>query len=85
MVMILISIIETSHLKKIVTPLFIVSFYLLTLVPILGVEVKGAKRWLDFYLFRLQPVELFKPFFILVSVKILTLEKLQKLSNKIYF
>ena len=57
----------------------------MTLVPILGVEVKGAKRWLDFYLFRLQPVEILKPFFILVSVKILTLEKLQNSHVKYIF
>ena len=29
--------------------LFIVSFIFLALVPIIGVEVKGAKRWLDLY------------------------------------
>ena len=52
-------------------------FILLILVPIIGVEVKGAKRWLDFYLFRLQPIEILKPFFILMTVKILTFEKLK--------
>jgi cell division protein FtsW len=46
-------------------------------VPVFGVEVKGAKRWLDFYFFRLQPIELLKPFFILTTVKILTSENLQ--------
>ncbi len=85
MVMILISIIETSHLKKIVTPLFIVSFIFLALVPLIGVEVKGAKRWLDFYFFRLQPIELLKPFFILTTVRILTLEKLQNTQIKYFF
>ncbi len=84
-IMIFISILETNFLKKVVVPIFIVSFLLLTLVPILGVEVKGAKRWLDFYLFRLQPVEILKPFFILVSVKILTLEKLQNSHVKYIF
>ena len=84
-IMIFISILETKYLKKVVVPIFIVSFLLLTLVPILGVEVKGAKRWLDFYLFRLQPVEILKPFFILVSVKILTLEKLQNSHVKYIF
>ena len=55
--------------------MFSLSFVLLALVPILGEEVKGAKRWLDFYFFRLQPIELVKPFFILMTAKILTLEK----------
>jgi len=76
-IMFVISAIETSLLKKIVIPLFILFFLLLILVPIIGVEVKGAKRWLNLYLFRLQPIELLKPFFILATVKILTLNKLQ--------
>ena len=76
-IMIIISIIETSVLKKFILPLFATSFILLALVPIIGVEVKGAKRWLDLYFFRLQPIEVLKPFFILASVRILTLEKFQ--------
>lgn len=84
-IMIIVSLIETSFLKKIVIPLFIVSFILLALVPIIGVEVKGAKRWIDFYLFRLQPIELLKPFFILVTVKILTLKKSQNSQIKYLF
>ena len=76
-IMIFISAIETPLLKKFIIPLFIVSFILLALVPIIGIEVKGAKRWIDFYFFRLQPIEVLKPFFILASVKILTLERFQ--------
>ena len=49
----------------------------MALVPIIGVEVKGAKRWLDFYFLRLQPIEILKPFFILMTVKILTFKNLQ--------
>ncbi len=76
-IMILISIIETSLLKKFVIPLFTLSFIFLALVPFIGVEVKGAKRWLDFYFFRLQPIEVLKPFFILATVKILYVERFQ--------
>ena len=83
-IMILISIISTNILKRIIIPLFILSFILLALVPMIGVEVKGAKRWIDFYFFRLQPIEILKPFFILVSVKILTLEKFENSQIK-YF
>ena len=77
LIMILISIIETSLLKKFVIPLFILSFFFLALVPLIGIEVKGAKRWLDFYFFRLQPIEVLKPFFILATVKILYVERFQ--------
>ena len=80
--MIVISIVKTELFIKLTVPLFILSFVLLALVPIIGVEVKGAKRWIDFYLFRLQPIEILKPFFILITVKILTLEKLKNTQIK---
>ena len=83
-IMLIISAMETSLLKKIITPLFILSLLLLVLVPIIGVEVKGAKRWLNLYLFRLQPIEILKPFFILVTVKILTFDKFKNSQIK-YF
>jgi cell division protein FtsW len=73
--MILISSIKTEILINLVVPLFIVTFIFLALVPIIGVEVKGAKRWIDLYFFRLQPIEILKPFFILMTVKILTFER----------
>ena len=76
-IMIVISAIKTEFLIKLVTPFFILSFILLLLVPIIGIEVKGAKRWLDLYLFRLQPIEILKPFFILATAKILSFEKFQ--------
>ena len=83
-IMFFVSFIETSMLKKLIIPTFIITLIFLALVPILGIEVKGAKRWLDFYFFRLQPIEVLKPFFILVTVKIITLEKFKN-SNLNYF
>ena len=85
LIMFIISAIETSLLKKVVVPLFIIFFLLLILVPIVGVEVKGAKRWLDIYFFRLQPIELLKPFFILSTVKILILDKYKNSKKKYFF
>jgi len=56
--------------------LFIISFIFLLLVPIIGTEVKGAKRWLNlFFLPRFQPVELVKPFIIVFIATILSSEK----------
>ena len=68
-----------------IIPLFVILFFSLILVPIIGVEVKGAKRWLDFYFFRLQPIEILKPFFILTTVKILTSNKLKNSQIKYLF
>ena len=84
LIMIVISAIETKLLIKLITPFFIVSFIFLALIPIIGIEVKGAKRWIDLYFFRLQPIEIVKPLFILMTVKILTLEQFQNSQLK-YF
>ena len=84
-IMIFISVINTSLLKKFIVPLFIFSFIFLALVPIIGVEVKGAKRWLDLYFFRLQPIEILKPFFILATVKVLMIKNFQNPQIKYFF
>ena len=56
--------------------LFFVSLISLVLVPILGVEVKGSKRWIDlFFLPRFQPIEVLKPFLIVFLATILCNEK----------
>ena len=85
LIMISISFFETKVLLKLVTPFFTISFIFLALVPIIGIEVNGAKRWIDLYFFRLQPIEMVKPFFILMTVKILTLKKLQNSQLKYFF
>ena len=83
--MIFFSIIETSLLKKFVIPLFIISFIFLALVPIIGVEVKGAKKMVrPFTFFRLQPIEILKPFFILTTVNILTLKNFKNSKLNIF-
>lgn len=84
LVMFFISFIKIEILKKMTFYLFIISFLLLALVPFFGIEVKGAKRWLNFYFFRFQPIELLKPFFILATAKILLLDK-NKINNISYF
>ena len=52
--------------------LFFITLATLLLVPIIGVEVKGSKRWIDlFFLPRFQPIELLKPFYIVMISTIL--------------
>jgi len=77
------SYIDQENLYKISIYIFFVSLTLLFLVPIIGVEVKGSKRWLDiFFLPRLQPIELVKPFFIIVLSILLTFHKLKNFTLK---
>ena len=76
-IMMIISFIRTEVLIKLVIPAFVVSFIFLAMVPIIGVEAKGARRWLNLYFFNLQPIEILKPLFILMTVKILTYKNFQ--------
>ena len=61
MIMIIISAINTQLLIKLTVPLFLLSLTFLTLVPIIGVEVAGAKRWINLYFF-VTTYEILKPF-----------------------
>ena len=67
------SYIDQKTLYKISVYIFLFSLILLLLVPLIGVEVKGSTRWLDLiFLPRLQPIELVKPFFIIILALIIS-------------
>ena len=74
--MILISSIKLEFFKKILIPIFLIALIALGLVLFFGVEVKGSKRWLNLLFFRFQPIEFVKPFFVVVSAKILSKDSL---------
>ena len=76
------SYLNQQNLFKISIFLFFVSLFFLFLVPIIGVEVKGSKRWIALFFFpRFQPVELVKPFTIIFLATILSSEK----NSNIYY
>ena len=79
------SVISISLWRKISPFSYILGLALLIAVYFYGDSGMGAKRWLDLYLFRFQPIELLKPFFILTTVKILTLDKLKNSQIKYLF
>ena len=64
--------INSDQLFRFSIILFFISLISLFLVPIIGIEVKGSKRWIDlFFLPRFQPIELLKPFLIVILATIL--------------
>ena len=68
--------ISQVNLFRISIIFFVVSIILLLLVPLIGIEVKGSKRWIDLYMLpRFQPIELVKPFLIMFLSIILSSEK----------
>ena len=78
----LISSINEKRLFKISPIFFLFSLISLFLVPIIGVEVNSAQRWIDlFFLPRFQPIEIVKPFLIILISLILSTNRY----SNIYF
>jgi len=77
------SFLEIKILYKISIYFFFVTLILLILVPIIGIEVKGSKRWIDLiFLPRIQPVEFLKPFYIIMLALIISNKSLPYLLGK---
>ena len=60
------SMLSINFLKKIILPLFILSFLLLSSTLIIGQEWNGSTRWINLNYFTIMPIEFIKPFFCLV-------------------
>tara|TARA_Y100001970_G_scaffold294019_1_gene445915 strand:- start:12634 stop:13743 length:1110 start_codon:yes stop_codon:yes gene_type:complete len=80
-ILIIFSLLDQKILRKFSLIFFLIAFFCLLLVPFLGIEVKGSKRWLDLiFLPRFQPVEIVKPFFIVTLSLMLTIQ-----NKRLYF
>ncbi|WP_440921239.1 FtsW/RodA/SpoVE family cell cycle protein [Candidatus Pelagibacter sp.] len=78
--------IKKEQLLKYSSLFFFLSLIFLILVPIIGVEVKGSKRWIDLYFLpRFQPIELVKPFLIIFISLILCSQKFSNIYLKYLF
>ena len=81
-----ISSIDQKKLFKFSSIIFAFSLIFLILVPFIGIEVKGSKRWIDLYLLpRFQPIELVKPFLIIFISSILCNQNYQNIFFKYSF
>ncbi len=72
--LLLFMIVDYKHLKTVAWPLFFVTLFFLILVPLIGVKVKGAQRWLDFGIMNFQPAEMAKISIILLGANFLSKE-----------
>ena len=76
MIIFILSSINKDKLFKISPLIFLLSLISLILVPIIGVEVNSAQRWIDLGILpRFQPIELVKPFLVIFISLILSNEK----------
>ena len=82
----ILSSINEENLFKISPLIFILSLISLFLVPIIGVEVNNAQRWIDLYFLpRFQPIEMVKPFLIILISLILSNKKYTNIYLKYLF
>ncbi len=72
-----ISFVEQKKLLQLSYLIFIILLICLILVPFIGIEVKGSKRWIGLPspFPNFQPIELLKPFFIVSIASIITIKR----------
>ena len=77
-VMIVISMMPKERARRLSLIGAAIFFAMLVLVPIIGPEHNGARRWLEFGLGQVQPSEFLKPFFVVAMAWLLSLRESDK-------
>jgi len=72
-VMVVISMLPRVQARRLAVGMAVLFAFCLLLVPIIGINVNGAHRWLGFGGFRFQPSEFLKPFFVVSIAWLLSL------------
>ena len=85
LILISLSLFDVKQIEKYCILGFVITSFLLLSVLIFGVEVKGSKRWINLFLFRFQPVEIYKPFFILLCSLIISNSKIGDFKIRIFY
>ena len=85
-ILITFSAIDQKKLFQISKYLFLVFFLFLALIPFIGIEIKGSTRWIDLPIIpRFQPIEILKPFLIVMIATVFTLNNQKHLYSKYFF
>jgi cell division protein FtsW len=65
-VMLAVSLLNAQQIRRLAVIVFFVSLLLVALTPIVGDEIKGARRWLTVFGLNIQPSEFLKPAFVVM-------------------
>ena len=85
-ILITFSAIDEKKLFQVSKYLFLIFFIFLALVPFIGLEAKGSTRWINLPLIpRFQPIEILKPFLIVIIATVFTLNNQKHLYFKYLF
>ena len=74
-VMLTISLLDLSGVRRVAACVLIVSIALLALTFLIGIEIKGARRWINLPGFSLQPSEFVKPSFAVIAAWLFALQR----------
>ncbi|HOV05204.1 MAG TPA: putative lipid II flippase FtsW [Kaistiaceae bacterium] len=66
-ILIVTSFLTPRQVRRVALVVFVVSLLLMALTLVVGVEIKGARRWIDFGVMSLQPSEFAKPAFVVIA------------------
>ncbi len=66
-VLVAVSLLSPRQIRRLSTILFVVCLGLMLVVPIIGTDIKGARRWISLAGLSLQPSEFIKPCFAVVA------------------
>ena len=81
-----ISLQKRKTIKTYLPYFFLASLLLLFLVPFIGIEIRGSKRWINiFFLLKFQPIEIVKPFFIIILAQIISSQLIHNLYRKYFY
>ena len=85
LILVSLSLLDPKQIEKYCILGFVIAAFLLLSVLIFGVEVKGSKRWINLIFFRFQPVEIYKPFFVLLCSLIISNLQIGDLKLRIFY
>jgi cell division protein FtsW len=77
-VMLTLSMLQPRDVRRVALATFVLSVVLLALTFLVGVEIKGARRWINFAGFSLQPSEFIKPSFAVVAAWLFAQQRKQE-------
>ncbi len=73
-----VSLLSPHGVRRLAVVVFLAALVLLVLTPLLGIEVKGARRWIGLGALSIQPSEFIKPAFVVVSAWMFTERRLRE-------
>lgn len=85
MMMIGVSMISPRYVWRLSSLVLLGGIVMMLLVPFMGDEIKGAKRWLSVMGFTIQPSEFLKPSFAVVAAWLIALQKKSEQSSAHYY